>query len=151
CFELRAVGEDGAPVGEPIMRSPSLASRRWDLPEVPAEGRTMMDAPLADGRRGRIVAVAFRPVPDEEVEAKRTAEERRAIAETAPRLVLVAGKSRMELDRAIATLLTSLAGAGIVVALGVLVAVRVAVVRGLAPLDRLSADVRRIGADSLSR
>jgi signal transduction histidine kinase len=150
CFELRRTNDERGP-GEVVMRSPSLGGAAWSVPLGPDLDGEFVDVPLANGRAGRATVVYFKPPPDEDVDQRLTEAERQNIAATAPRLVLVAAKSRGELDRTIRTLLTALGAAGLAVAVAAAIAVRLAVTRGLRPLDRLSAVVRAIDAESLSR
>jgi signal transduction histidine kinase len=151
-FELRQT-EPLSGSGETLLvRSASLGTAPWSTAERGnAAAMPIADAVLPDGRPGRVASIAFRPGVDEELSEPGREERRAAATATAPNLVVLAAKGRAELDGALNVLALALGAAGLGIGVGIVAVVRIALSRGLAPLDRLAADVRSIGAESLSR
>jgi signal transduction histidine kinase len=122
-----------------VPRSSSLGEAELALPGAEAAGAANM--PLPDGRRGRGMAVSFRPVADEPQGA----------GMPAPELVLTVARGREELDRTLGTLLVSLFAVGGALGAALVGLVGTALRRGLRPLEQMGREVRAITAHSLAR
>jgi len=103
------------------------------------------NAEVGNARKAcRLIAMRFVPqVEEEEVAGAGAAGE-------APELLLVVARERHELDHTLTLLGAALGGAGLLVIGGVLIAVRVALARGLGPIDELGAQVQAIEPSDLS-
>ena len=143
--------------GTVVSRSPTLGMEH--LPRI-AGGRAdavqSWNARLPDGRRGRMLQMAFRPRSDDEqpqAPGEDPHEQIFPIPEgvdaAGVRLVLVVARSRERLDALIASLY--LAGAGVAVGLSCALAwfVSRAVTRGLRPLVEINAQIAAIAPDAL--
>ena len=128
-----------------------------NLPRLAGRERAIWNAPLPDGRRGRLVQKIFTPAADNSESQTFTEDPREqtfAIPATMTpadvRLVLVVAHSREELDRVLRTL--GLAGGAVAVLLscGLALLVRRAVARGLRPIDEMNAQIAAIAPDALA-
>jgi signal transduction histidine kinase len=142
-FELTRL--DGTPPVN-IAVSPSVEGRSW--PGGTAGGT--WDSRLPDGRLGRELRITFRPLPDEDLDKPESAALRAAAVASAPTLALRVAMNRSELDRSLAQTRLILGAFGLMMAAGVVGVVRLALARGLRPVERLSVQVQAIGPDSLS-
>ncbi|MGH7245189.1 MAG: ATP-binding protein [Phycisphaerales bacterium] len=142
-FEIRATGTSKAT----LFQSPSMKSQTWSAARA---GQSAQDAPLPDGRRGRVLDLTFRPLPEEELDGPSHAKERKLAEETAPTLTLAVGMGREDLDSKLHLLALWLALAGIAITVGAVLIVLAALKRGLEPLDHLSTQMRVIKAETLA-
>ena len=140
---------DGAPASV-VARSESLDGA--DLPvRVPDDTAAAWDATLEDHGRVRLTAMRFTARPDESDSASADDEAATPPPPGTPPdepVVIVVARSRQELDRTLALLAAALGGAGVVLITGSLITVRVALHRGLLPIDHLAPHERerRCGA-----
>ena len=133
-FELRDTR------GALIARSPSLQQNRMNPPPGPAtETPVYWDLALPNGRDGRAVRFLFRP---------KSAGAPPAGPPVAAELIVAV--DREDLDENLGGLFFAVAGCGGLIFLVVLFVVPRVLRRGLAPVDRLGEQVRRIDAGSLS-
>jgi len=148
---LPEFGRPGAPEyfefwhvdGRVLERSVSLGTR--DLPRRAGtfDAPLFWDLTLPDGRAGRAVGVAFSPPRDDEgTTAGEAAAERR--------VTLVLARGRRELQSVLHLIALGLAGAGLLLPLGIVLIVVLAVGRGLRPLRSIGAQTARIDATSLA-
>ncbi len=133
-------------------RSPSLGEALLPRRAGPMDDPEAWDMPLADGRPGRAVGVIM-PVLNDEPEDDEDGPDDETLAVTSDALLItvVVATSRADLDARLAALGTGLAFAGVVALLLIGWSVTFSVRRGLGPLARLTDDVGRIDAASLSR
>ena len=128
-----------------------------NLPRLAGRRHAIWNAPLPDGRRGRLVQKIFTPVADMADTPTFTEDPREQSFALPPtlnppdvRLVLVVAHSRERLDRVIRTL--GLAGGAVAVMLscGLALLVRRAIARGLRPIDEMNAQIAAIAPDALA-
>jgi two-component system sensor histidine kinase QseC len=123
--------------GETVAKSPSLGD--GDLPPMrskPGEARCHNIA-LPDGRPGRAAARAFSPRVQDD-------------AHRGEGLTLVMARSREELDRTLASILTGLLAAAAALAIGGAWLVRWGVAHGLRPIGAIANEASSITANSLA-
>jgi two-component system sensor histidine kinase QseC len=144
-FELISAAKSDRPTGQ---RSPSLGGREWT--HRPAAGSSYVDDVLPDGRRGRIVSSTFRPLPDEELDAVGREQERVNAVASSPEVNLTVAMGRESLDSALNSIAGAFLAGGVVVCIALVVGIRAAVRRGLAPLATISAQVEKIDARTLA-
>ncbi|MHC4955599.1 MAG: sensor histidine kinase [Planctomycetota bacterium] len=128
-----------------------------DLPlaEAKGEGAFIRDAPLPDGRAGRILQITFKPKgpdPDEEEEVSTAADEQDNVVTTATenfRATLVVARGRDRLDQLLARMQLAIFGGGGIASLLAVLLVWRALAAGFRPLDRIAAQVRTLDAESL--
>jgi two-component system sensor histidine kinase QseC len=131
-FELRRASDGSLVTRPPRADGRDLAA--WS----PAWGvRHVADAPLPDGRSGRVFALTFMPRTEPPDEGEPPVAARAPGAETGP-FTLVLGRDRAELDRALGVLLGSLAVACALLTAGTATAVGLTVRAGLRPLRELA-------------
>ena len=128
-----------------------------NLPRLDGRAHAVWNAPLPDGRRGRLVQTLFIPTADN-ADPQTVTEDPREQTFALPdgvnaaevRLVLVVAHSRERLDRVIRTL--GLAGGAVAVLLscGLALLVRRAIARGLRPIDEMNAQIAAIAPDALA-
>lgn len=146
-FEIEGPGENSAPSAV-VAKSPSLSPASWD---VALNGNdTVSNGRLPNGRPGRIATETFKPPPDESLDESGKEEQKRRAVATTPTVRVTVAMSRARLDAVLRTVGVALVLAAGVMTLGLIVGVRHALARGLAPLQKLSADVEQIGVDTLS-
>lgn len=131
--------------GAVLARSPSTAGSDLHYPRLLPASIGFLDIPLPDGRRGRSIYLWFSPWSEVE---KETVETRTA---DTPRLLLALARSRESLDATLRILLLGFVATAGVLALGTAAIVRLAIVRGLRPLDAISREAARIEADTLDQ
>jgi two-component system sensor histidine kinase QseC len=128
-----------------------------DLPRLDGQPFAAWNAPLPDGRRGRLMQKIFVPhADDSEVQTgpedpnEQTFEIPERLNPSEVRLVLVVARSRTKLDAVIRTL--GLAGATVAVLLSCALAwlVRRSVIRGLQPIVEMNTQIAAIAPDSLA-
>jgi two-component system sensor histidine kinase QseC len=143
--------EDGTVVG----LSQTLGTD--DLPRMDGHQQLVWNAPLPNGRRGRLLQRTFLPTADDtdpqtgpEDPREQTFPIPATVNPTNLHLVLVVARSREGLDR----LLGSLGLAGGVLALGLAgglaLLVRSAITRGLRPIDEMNAQIAAIAPEALA-
>jgi two-component system sensor histidine kinase QseC len=130
--------------GEVLARSPSTDGRDLYRPRSIPESIGFLDTLLPDGRCGRSIYLWFSPWN----EVNNVVVEPRA---TAPRLLLALARSRESLDTTLQLLLLGFIATAGVLAFGSAAIVRMAIARGLRPLDAISSEAARIEADTLDR
>lgn len=148
CFQLWTLDDDDAP-DRMVERSGSLGESDIE-PRVPRTRTKVWDAPMPGGQRGRYAALRFAPQPEAEGEPPEPEAAGRQPGVSPAEMLIVAGQSRRELDRTLSLLAAALAGAGAVLVGGVLLAVRVALEKGLSPLGELAAQVEAVRPEALS-
>ncbi len=143
--------------GRVLRRSQSLAGR--DLPRLaapdspagsPPGGPLLWDAPLPDGRPGRLVQLTVLPRIDDHPEG----EEPEAGAEVrfdpaGPKATLVVARGRRELDRFLAETKIWLGVSFFLLLPGLAGLIRLSLKLGLEPLSRLVGRIERLDAGSL--
>jgi len=145
------------PDGSVVRKSSSLGS--GVLPVRGEAGKDVLfrSLRLPDGRRGRLVQIAFAPAVDEpdqgEADEPEEDEDRyelpATVDENSLKLVLVVARSRERFDALLAFLYLTFALMSVLLLLGSGLVVRTAIRRGFRPLDVMNAQVRRIGPESL--
>lgn len=149
-YELWTLEKTGAKTV--LERSASLGGEDLALPpdhgidSVPANA---WNGPLAGGHEGRLAARRFTPAADPEAEERSGPAIRPAAAST-PEVLLIVAQSRRDLDRTLGVLGAALAGAGAVLIVGMTIAVRGALSRGLSPIADLVDQVEAIGPTDLT-
>ncbi|MHC4577615.1 MAG: sensor histidine kinase [Planctomycetota bacterium] len=138
--------------GTALHRSARLG--REDLPHTAslATQPALRDAPLPDGRPGRLVQLAFVPKSPDETDAPTvpTVPAKIDPSSGTRALVLVVARGRGRLDRLLGMMRLAIFGVGgIAIVLGG-VLVWQALVAGFRPLDAIAAQVKALDADSLS-
>jgi signal transduction histidine kinase len=138
--------------GSPLLRAPVLGQN--DLRRVPlggslAEGPSFADALLPGGSSGRIVSFQMSPAPEEEDESGDGSAAGKGPASAAKTVVVAVAEDTRELEHFLsillrASLLTTLAATA-----GTVIIVRVAVRRGLRPLQDVAARAAGIDEQSL--
>ena len=127
--------------GRQLARSPSL--RFADLTRAAGDkpgSAKFWNLKLPNGRPGRAVGHAFVPEAPDGVK----------LPNAAPRVQLVVAGDREDLDETLAGLAAAVAGCGALLFVAVWFVVPRVLRRGLAPLERLGAEVARIDSDSLA-
>jgi two-component system, OmpR family, heavy metal sensor histidine kinase CusS len=126
--------------GDVVAKSPSLMDAGIPWVRAPANGVRTLSLVLPDGRPGRAVALEFRPrVEDHGGHA------------SGERLVLVMARSREEITRALGILLSGLLATGALLLTSAALLVRLAIRRGLRPLDAVAGQAAAIDAGSLAK
>lgn len=143
--------------GTALRKSETLG--RQDLPFDPklSEDEVFRNARLSNGRRARLVQIAFTPEvdepdpadlgtakPDEDILDLPEAVELESL-----RLVLVVARSREHLDGLLASIYLTLAGLAILLLTAIGFVVRRAIGRGFRPIDTMNTQIARIGPDTL--
>jgi two-component system sensor histidine kinase QseC len=129
--------------GTTFARSPSLQSGEFPPAASTAE-IAIHDLMLPVGRAGRAIELRFKPRPEVDDDGRPL-----SAAGPAPTLLLTLARDRVELDRTLRVLASSLLGAGMVLALGAAGLVGWAVRRGLRPLRGVADRAAAINADTL--
>ncbi len=145
------------PDGAVVRKSPSLGSGILPVRSEAGEEVLFRSLQLPDGRRGRLVQIAFAPQADEpdegEVDEPEEDEDRyelpATVDENSVKLVLVVAQSRERLDALLAFLYLTFALMSALLLSGSGLVVWTAIRRGFRPLDVMNAQVRRIGPESL--
>lgn len=132
--------------GRLIFRSPTLGSS--NLPRPGNSERLLKRVALPDGEHGRGTVFQFVPRADEEDEAAIRAKPPGQVP-PAPLLRLVLARQPHALNETLWVLGSSLCIAGLALAAGTVLAVTLAVRRGLIPLRRLAGEMDAIDAASL--
>lgn len=148
-WELDNGVPDRAP-GRVVERSASLATH--DLPaRLPHAGSLTWNVRLPDLGEVRCVALRFTPQPEDEGSEHDDDSQPQGHEDIhAGELLVVAAQSRRELDRTLDIFAGALGAAAVALAAGVLLAVRLALHRGLAPIADLSDQLSAIGPGDLS-
>ena len=159
----RAAREDAEPAycqlfladGTIVGRSPTLGAK--NLPRRTGRADAVWNAALPDGARGRMIQKTFRPASDNTEPQAVPAdphEQMFAIPATLDParldLVLIVARSRERLDALITSLYVSGAVAAVVLAGALAWLVRVAIGRGLRPIEEINAQIAAIAPDALS-
>lgn len=134
--------------GRVLERSRSLESR--DLPRNAGtfDGPLFWNLSLLDGRRGRAVGIVFAPQGD----AESNTDEPGGVGPRAaggPRVTLVLARSREDLARTLHLLSAAMGGVGLLLPVGIALAVVALVGRGLRPLDSMAAQAASIDSSNL--
>jgi len=157
-------------MGELVERSDSLGQASLTLKNIPLSASTWLTsswtATLPSGKSGRYLALRYKPSPDDENDGEMNMVRGDALARAtanAPtqdaattfnvneEFVFIVAQSSAEIDGALALLRNSLVVAGLVLIAGTLLIVRHALVRGLAPLPTLAADIQSINPKNLTQ
>ena len=128
-----------------------------NLPRIGGREYAIWNAPLPDGRRGRLVQKIFTPTADN-TETQTVTEDPREQTFALPdgvnaenvRLVLVVARSREGLDRVIRTLGFAGGAVAVLLSCGLALLVRRAIARGLRPIDEMNAQIAAIAPDALA-
>lgn len=128
-----------------------------NLPSIEGHKKTVWDARLPSGRRGRLLQKTFRPKSDD-TDPQLAPEDPSEQTFTLPanvnaadlRLVVLVARNREGLDRSITAL--GLAGIAVIAALscGLALLVRWAIGRGLQPIAQMNAQIAEIAPDALA-
>jgi two-component system sensor histidine kinase QseC len=139
--------------GSVVARSRSLGNR-----DLPRQGGTALDQPLLrdvrlpGGPSVRLAEIRFRPRDEEaETDGRIEASSPSSSTPSVPPVTLVVARSREPLDAFLSFLRLTLAGFVLVLLAGLAVLVRLSLAVGLAPVDRLTARLRELDADSLDQ
>ena len=157
-------------VGELIERSDSLGQGSLTLKNIPLSASTRLTwswtATLPSGKGGRYLALRYKPSPDEENDGEMNLVRADALARATANastqdaattfnvneeFIFIVAQSSAEIDGALALLRNSLVVAGLVLIAGTLFIVRHALVRGLAPLPMLAANIQSINPKNLTQ
>ena len=157
-------------VGELIERSDSLGQASLTLKNIPLSASTWLTwswtATLPSGKSGRFLALRYTPSPDDENDGEMNLVRADALARATANastqdaattfnvneeFVFIVAQSSAEIDGALALLRNSLVVAGLVLIAGTLLIVRHALVRGLAPLPTLAANIQSINPKNLTQ
>jgi len=135
-----------------VERSRSLTVATW--PEHDPPPGVTSNITLPDGSSGRIGAIEFHPIREEDDEADRNPTPAAVpslapSADTIPLMRIVVATSRAPLDRTLAAMALSISGIGALLAVAATLAARWAVAHGLTPLNSLSSKVAHIGPEAL--
>jgi len=140
--------------GRVLRRSNSLGSR--DLPRIssklsaPSDAAQMWDAPLPDGRPGRMIQVTVLPRIDDHPEGEGSEAGAEVRFDPAgPKATLVLARGRRDLDRFLAETKIWLGVSFFFLLAGLAGLVRLSLRLGLAPLSRLVDRIERLDAGSL--
>lgn len=143
--------------GTVVKKSPTLGEH--DLPRDPriSDDEIFRDVELPNGRRGRLVQIAFAPEVDEpDPEDTANGQVDPDIVELPAsvdldslQLVVVVARSREHLDDLLASMYLALGGLCVVLLGGITFVTRRAIGRGFEPLDAMNAQIARIGPETL--
>jgi two-component system sensor histidine kinase QseC len=128
-----------------------------NLPWFENRGNAVWNARLPNGRKGRLVQIAFQPVSEELVAQEspedpneQTFEIPAAMDPAALQLVLVVARSRESLDTLLGSLYVAGFGVAVTLACAIALLVRHAITRGIHPIEEMNAGIAKITPDSLA-